>query len=62
MCKTHIVRGCVSKHVVERIRDGDVSRGFANDDGELDFVVREVVLHGLDDLRNIDRRTGADDG
>ena len=62
MCKTHIVRGCVSKHVVERIRDGDVPRGFSNDDGELDFVVWEVVLHGLDDLRNVDWRAGADDG
>lgn len=58
----HVVRGGVAEHVIERVRDGDVFRRFADDDGELDFVVWEVMLHGLDNFRDVDWRAGADDG
>lgn len=59
---TNIVSSSVGKDVIERICLRNVFRRLADDDGELDFVVRKMLLNGLDMLRDSDRDLWANEG
>lgn len=60
--EAHVVCPGVAKNVVQSVGLGYILGSLADDDGELDLIVRKVLLWGLSDLRNEDRCIRANDG
>ena len=58
---THIIRPCISQHVVQRVLLGHVLGGLPNDDHKFNFVVWEVIFWGLRNAGNDDIVGGPDE-
>lgn len=52
---TYVISGGIPKHVVECIFFRNVFSRFANHDGQLDLVVRQMLVHRLSDFGDLDR-------
>ena len=59
--EAHVVCPGVAKNVVQSVRLGHILGGLTDDNGELDLIVRKVLLRGLSDLRDEDRCIRAND-
>lgn len=59
---TNIVGPCVAENVIQRVRLRHIFAGLADDDGQLDLVVGQVLVDWLSDLGNSDWRVRSNQG